>query len=270
MSETTVTEISGALDLKSALLPPSTKDVLGEHLHQKVAEVLKIHFPNSKENYNNVPTVAKVTGMLLERDTSTVKHLLEDSPSLIAGVDQSLRCLDNDTSTHHVDFALNNSHLDYGDIGDLLYERVLQIDSSLAPQITGMLLELDVRTLITLLEDNGKLFASAVHKARAALGSSSSSPPPPVEEIMTLKSSGFSFSDQEEMKKNCDLGSKLSVEEIGSLVYQQAAALYPECASEITGMILEMGPVALQRLVAEERQIKCAVEKAFTAWRDNS
>ena len=43
--------------------------------------------------YDGVPTVSKVTGMLLERPTEAVGRLLGNSDKLLAEVGQSLDCL---------------------------------------------------------------------------------------------------------------------------------------------------------------------------------
>lgn len=141
---------------------PTTKEILGEHLHHKVSFILRTIFPNSRESYENIQTVSKITGMLLERSEEWLKHLLADNDKLLEDVTQSLQCLE-------VNF-LSSQPPSNDDLGDILYERVLEIDSNAAAQITGMLLEMDTVGLINLLSDDAMLLP-AVAKATAALES---------------------------------------------------------------------------------------------------
>ncbi|XP_071948281.1 uncharacterized protein [Antedon mediterranea] len=88
---------------------------------------------------------AKITGMLLELDCDVIEKLLLSNKDLDVAISKAKACLDNNENRSQV--------TDRGkdEIGEELFDKVVEIYPDLAAKITGMLLEMNVESLKVLL-----------------------------------------------------------------------------------------------------------------------
>lgn len=88
----------------------------------------------------------KITGMLLELDEGMIKDLINNSDKLLQAVHKAKSVCDPDPSKYNHD-----------EIGDIIFGVVHKYYPDQAAKISGMLLEMDVNTLVKLLEDRPTL-----------------------------------------------------------------------------------------------------------------
>ncbi|GFN92178.1 polyadenylate-binding protein, cytoplasmic and nuclear [Plakobranchus ocellatus] len=209
-----------------------TKEVLGEHLHHKVSQALSQHGFNPE-----LQLESRVTGILLELPAKELTAMLASSEVLRSGIRRALQALVSvypELEVYVVAFEEQaRVSLSYDDIGAILYDKVSLLEPDLASKITGMLLELDITTLLGLVDDLGSTLPGAVEKAKAAL------------DFLAQHESDFSAAslanhDSSEMANNLRPdGSRTSDnplrEQFGALIFKEVVKDYPNCAANITG-----------------------------------
>ncbi|CAG5132145.1 unnamed protein product [Candidula unifasciata] len=253
---------------------PSTRDVLGAHLHQKVSSSLNGHLTEAKKMVSDECILAdKITGMLLERSLKDILAMLQDDAVLLRNVKVALEVLrkayPEQLQTPTSGRFEERPELSLDGIGEVLFERVCSIEESLAPQITGMILELDVPTLLHIINTDGSLLESAVQKAKEVLLSETfliECPPGP----------HSLFSHPELILKDVSCQSQGEVDDepareiLGEQIYERVRGVHPECASDLTGMILELEPQVIKLLLQDQQQLEVAIAKAYTEWKKHS
>uniref|UniRef100_A0A0B6Y7J9 PABC domain-containing protein n=1 Tax=Arion vulgaris TaxID=1028688 RepID=A0A0B6Y7J9_9EUPU len=240
-------------------LPPLTKDVLGGHLHQKVSEVLSDNLIDGKTSvYSGCSLADKVTGILLERSLKDIHNILQDDRLLLENIRLVLLVLHKEyphlPETLAADNLRKRQILSREEVGEVLFERICNIEESMAPQITGMLLELDLQKLCTLLNEDSLLDA-AVRKSKKALTSAQSS-----------LSSARVESDERRNWKSQVLDHEAEKEYVGQQLYDKILKVHPECASHLTGMILELNLPDLKLLLRNTEQLQTAINRAYKEW----
>ncbi|CAL1541149.1 unnamed protein product [Lymnaea stagnalis] len=252
----------------STASPPSTKEVLGVHLHHKVSQAVEEYFRNSKNLMTDGCSPAdKVTGMLLERSDNDILKMLQDSRFLMDNIEMALTFLYKE-SLLSSDSSESGGKLSYEEIGEILFVKVQKLEKDLAPQITGMLLELDIRTLLQLLSADSLLF-SAVNKAKTTLASTQPTTysgslgflmKMPFFSLLPLNNYVWTRRD------NIMSQNEIERERIGIHVFSEVLKLYQDtdCASKITGMILEMDQSALQEILTNSQSMEAAILKAYS------
>ncbi|BFZ20061.1 hypothetical protein BsWGS_23100 [Bradybaena similaris] len=251
--------------------PPTTRDVLGAHLHQKVSETLSAHLIDAKKTVSDGCVLAdKITGMLLERSLKDIHMMLRDDTLLLKNINMALDVLHEEypdlSQTSAIDRLSQSYRQEFSldEIGEVLFEKVCDIEESLAPQITGMLMELDFQTLLHFIKSDGPLFESAVKKAKGVLSS--------VTSLTECPPSPHSLSPPElTLKDDCshsqgEIERKNARECLGERLYEHVMGIHPECASSLTGMILELELPVVELLLQDKQQLETAIAKAYTEW----
>uniref|UniRef100_A0A3P9JDE0 PABC domain-containing protein n=1 Tax=Oryzias latipes TaxID=8090 RepID=A0A3P9JDE0_ORYLA len=204
-------------------------ETLGEQLYTLI-------YPKHNEE------AGKLTGMLLELPASVLTNMLQDEALLTAAVEKARRALQlvqepSGVTCKHEDDASASSD----SLGEQLFELVDVYNTGHSQKITGMLLEQDKDAVLQLLSDSS-LLEEQVTLALKIL-----------KEQKTEETENGSPSDAEDKDR---LGEKLF-----SLVEE----LDPLHANDITGMLLEMNPAALQQMLADHSMLEVAVKKAQSA-----
>uniref|UniRef100_T1IF76 PABC domain-containing protein n=1 Tax=Rhodnius prolixus TaxID=13249 RepID=T1IF76_RHOPR len=120
------------------------------------------------------------------------------------------------------------------ELGEELFYKVSDIESDLCAKITGMLLELDTNTIKQLLGDE-ELLCKAIIKA---------------------KKEYVEYTNQ--TKKREELGEKLY-----DLVCEK---FRPEIASRLTGMLLELEPDLVQKLLKSPKELEEKLDVAYKTY----
>lgn len=213
---------------------------LGERLHR----VIGPRFPDLG---------VKLTGMLLELPVPVLDQMIHDEELLSAGLEKALSTLQNSTEKCARDkvFCLTSSLFktveddtdsDSTDsLGDQLYDLVDSHRTGHSEQITGMLLELGSNEVKKLVSDP-QLLEQKIHIAREAL-------------------------EQALPPKTCvsDLDCDDVKERLGEKIFEQVEKIDPKNCACITGMLLELDPSAIQKLLTDSLALKGAVERAQAA-----
>eukprot|EP00106_Octopus_bimaculoides_P001663 XP_014769105.1 PREDICTED: uncharacterized protein LOC106868392 [Octopus bimaculoides] len=156
---------------KGTIPPPEQKQMIGETLFPLI--------------HNMYPDKAgKITGMLLELDTSELLHMIKFHESLLAKVEEALTVLQaheakeaatTDIKTIHGQEPLTSSRIgtipppeQKQMIGETLFPLIQNMYPNKAGKITGMLLELDKAELLPLM-DSCELLQAKVEEAMVAL-----------------------------------------------------------------------------------------------------
>ncbi|KAL4617396.1 hypothetical protein GN956_G21424 [Arapaima gigas] len=139
-----------------------SSDSLGEQLY----ELVDIH---------NTGLTEKITGMLLEQKKEEVQKLLSDSALLEERIKVAVKTL-KDENSMEMDVSDQSDPDDTERFGEKLFEAVQKIDGKNCADITGMLLEMDSKTLKQVLCDHAML-EQAVKKAQSVLVSDGSDAP---------------------------------------------------------------------------------------------
>ncbi|PIK45673.1 hypothetical protein BSL78_17470 [Apostichopus japonicus] len=121
---------------------------------EKVAEELFVKVRDFTED-----NAAKITGMILELDSTSVEHLLESPEDLTDAIDKAMKALNDSDHQHKAEKSL---------LAEELYLKVEQRQPDMASEITGMLLEMDTSSLQKLLSEP-VLLDCKVAEAAAAL-----------------------------------------------------------------------------------------------------
>ncbi|XP_013402728.1 uncharacterized protein LOC106168265 [Lingula anatina] len=207
---------------------PKTEEVLAEHLYAKV----RLLCPAYAE---------KVTGMLVESGREGLLLMLNDDAVLQDRIVTALNTIEDyrsDSSCHgEQEPCPKESDQDRDAVGEVLFEKVAEIEPELSAQITGMLLELDVHTLEKLIESSQEL-TIAVDKAKS------------------------------EYLRHCngEMNSATKTrEELGEELFELVVSRHPEKAAKLTGMLLEMPLEELQRVLEESSKLDKAVDLAVKA-----
>ena len=121
----------------NAAAPGEKKQMIGNNLFWKIHAIK--------------PKLAgKITGMLLELDNKILFHLLNDDEALESKINEALMVLE-----HHQ--VIITSQEKKKEIGNKLYSKIVNLEPILAGKITGMLLELENKYLLQLLNNDQAL-----------------------------------------------------------------------------------------------------------------
>ncbi|XP_078687209.1 uncharacterized protein LOC144919600 [Branchiostoma floridae x Branchiostoma belcheri] len=207
--------------------------VLREHLYAAVCTV-------------NPDNADRITEELLEQEDTGVFRLLQDRQLLETAVQEALHRIKGSFKTN---FSFRQSSrsvigssegVDKEDVGNILYEKVEELQPDLCAKITGMLLELPEDTLQTLLADKQAL-QSAVHRA--------------VKAVQGGQQHGAVHESQLDSDK----------QEIGEQLFDIVCERYEEDAPKITGMLLEMETTTLRRLLESPEELNKKINQAYNA-----
>ncbi|XP_042365719.1 uncharacterized protein LOC121960173 [Plectropomus leopardus] len=204
-------------------------ETLGEKLYSLI-------YPKHKE------TAGKLTGMLLELPAAVLSQMLQDEATLTAAVEKALRALQlsqdpsKGTCKDEDDVSVSSDSL-----GEQLFELVDVYNTGHSQKITGMLLEQHKEVVLNLLSDP-KLLEEQVNFA-----------------LKTLKQQDMEETDVSDTSDADD------TERIGEKIFSLVEELDPLHANDITGMLLEMEPAALQQLLSDHGMLELAVQKAQAA-----
>ncbi|XP_074474823.1 uncharacterized protein LOC141757850 isoform X1 [Sebastes fasciatus] len=214
-------------------------ETLGEKLYSLI-------YPKHREH------AGKLTGMLLELPGPVLSQMLQDKATLTAAVEKALRALqlaqEPRYPVHHPEQAglrLKVSSKDEDDVsvssdslGEQLFELVDVYNTGQSQKITGMLLEQHKKAVLNLLSDP-KLLEEQVNFA-----------------LKTLKEQNMEETDISDTSDADD------TERLGEKIFSLVEELDPLHANDITGMLLEMEPAALQQLLSDHNMLEVAVQKA--------
>ncbi|XP_051267827.1 uncharacterized protein LOC127370120 [Dicentrarchus labrax] len=204
-------------------------ETLGEQLYSLI-------YPNHQED------AGKLTGMLLELPGAVLSQMLQDEATLTAAVEKALRALQLAQEPSQVtckdedDVSVSSDSL-----GEQLFELVDVYNTGHSQKITGMLLEQHKEAVLNLLSDP-KLLEEQVNFA-----------------LKTLKEQSMEETDISDSSDADD------TERLGEKLFSLVEELDPLHANDITGMLLEMDPAALQQLLSDHTMLEVAVQKARAA-----
>ncbi|XP_023258435.1 uncharacterized protein LOC111652410 [Seriola lalandi dorsalis] len=203
-------------------------ETLGEQLYSRI-------YPKHKD------TAGKLTGMLLELPGPVLSQMLQDEAMLTAAVEKALRALQLSQEPSRVtcrdedDVSVSSDSL-----GEQLFELVDVYNTGYSQKITGMLLEQHKEAVLNLFSDT-KLLEEQVNLA-----------------VKTLK-------EQNEETDISDSSDADDTEKLGEKLFSLVEEMDPLHANDITGMLLEMDPAALQQLLSDHTMLQVAVQKAQAA-----
>ncbi|XP_070781180.1 uncharacterized protein [Enoplosus armatus] len=204
-------------------------ETLGEKLYTLICS-------KHKEN------AGKLTGMLLELPGPVLNQMLQDEATLTTAVEKALRALQlaqepsKVTCKDEDDVSVSSDSL-----GEQLFELVDVYNTGHSQKITGMLLEQHKEAVLNLLSDP-KLLEEQVNIA-----------------LETLKEQNVEETDISDSSDADD------TERLGEKIFSLVEELDPLHANDITGMLLEMDPAALQQLLSDHTKLEGAVQKAQAA-----
>lgn len=211
-------------------------DVHDEELETLGEQLYTLIYPKHTED------AGKLTGMLLELPGPVLRQLLQDEAKLTAAVEKALRALQlaeessNVTCKEEDDISVSSDSL-----GEQLFDLVNVYNTGHSQKITGMLLEQHKEAVLHLLSDP-KLLEEQVNLA-----------------LTTLKEQRVEETDISDSSDTDDS------ERLGEKLFSLVEELDPLHANDITGMLLEMDPAALQQLLGDHTMLKIAVQKAQAA-----
>ncbi|XP_038589114.1 embryonic polyadenylate-binding protein-like [Micropterus salmoides] len=168
--------------------------------------------------------------------------MLQDEATLTAAVEKALRALQLAQEPSKVrckdedDVSMSSDSL-----GEQLFELVDVYNTGHSQKITGMLLEQRKEAVINLLSDPKQL-EEQVNFA-----------------LKTLKEQNLEETDISDSSDTDD------TERLGEKIFSLVEELDPRHANDITGMLLEMDPTALQQLLSDHTMLEGAVQKAQAA-----
>lgn len=201
-------------------------ETLGEQLYSLI-------YPKHKED------AGKLTGMLLELPCPVLSQMLQDESLLTAAVEKALRALQlahepcKVTCKDEDDVSASSDSL-----GEQLFELVDVYNTGHSQKITGMLLEQHKDAVLNLLSDP-KVLEEQVTLA-----------------LKTLKEQNVEETDISDSSEADD------TEKLGEKLFSLVEEIDPLHANDITGMLLEMEPAALQQLLSDHTKLEVAVQKA--------
>ncbi|XP_070706940.1 uncharacterized protein [Pempheris klunzingeri] len=204
-------------------------EILGEQLYSLI-------YPKHKDK------AGKLTGMLLELPAPVLSQMLQDEATLTAALEKALRALQlaqepsKVTCKDEDDVSVSSDSL-----GEQLFELVDVYNTGHSQKITGMLLEQHKDAVLNLLSEP-ELLEEQVNFA-----------------LKTLKEQNVEETD---ISDTSDADDK---ERLGEKLFSLVEELDPLHANDITGMLLEMDPSALQQLLSDHTMLEVAVQKAQQA-----
>ncbi|KAM9338211.1 uncharacterized protein ABDE67_017771 [Symphorus nematophorus] len=204
-------------------------ETLGEQLYNLI-------HPKHKEK------AGKLTGMLLELPGPVLSQMLQDEATLNTAVEKALRALQLAQEPSKVpckdddDVSVSSDSL-----GEQLFELVDVYNTGHSQKITGMLLEQHKEAVLKLLSDP-KLLEEQVNFA-----------------LKTLEEQCMEETDISDSSDADD------TDRLGEKLFSLVEELDPLHANDITGMLLEMEPAALQQLLSDHTMLEVAVQKAQVA-----
>ncbi|XP_076029706.1 uncharacterized protein LOC143018281 isoform X2 [Oratosquilla oratoria] len=133
-------------------------------------------------------------------------------------------------------------------LGPQLFAAVADIDQELCAQLTGMLLELPLSSLASLLTNRDEL-QKAARKARTEY----------LRFIQEKESYKIEWSDACLSEKK---------ESIGELLYEKLLVDHPTDAAKLTGMLLQMDDQSLVKVMENSEMLKKMVETSLEALRN--
>ncbi|XP_055896776.1 uncharacterized protein LOC106063235 [Biomphalaria glabrata] len=245
---------------------PTTKDVLGEHLFYKVEESLSTYFANYEVLPDGQSSPAeKITGMLLERSIKDVNHMLTDQMFLLDNIHEALVFLIEDKLSDKLLQQKSSKSLSCDELGEILYFKVRKLEGNNASCITGMLLDQDISSLVSLLQDDN-LLKMAVNKAKESLNSHE---PSRLADTNVVDKDNIAFQCPVSNNIDCPVCSQYDVknckESLGLHIFNEVIKVHPDIntASKLTGMILEMDQSSLRNIFSKKHLIQCVIDKAF-------
>ncbi|XP_066294814.1 uncharacterized protein [Branchiostoma lanceolatum] len=197
---------------------------LREHLHAVVCTV-------------NSENAGKITEELLELEETEVFKLLQDRELLKTAVQEALNRIQGQSSKSGTD---TSECVEKEDLGNILYEKVEELQPDLCAKVTGMLLELPEDTLQTLLADKQAL-QTAVHRA--------------VNAVQGGEQQGAVDESQLDPDK----------QELGEQLFDIVCERYEDDAPKITGMLLEIETSTLTRLLESPDDLNHRIDQAYDA-----
>ncbi|XP_008280999.1 uncharacterized protein LOC103357997 [Stegastes partitus] len=204
-------------------------ETLGEQLYSLI-------YPKHKED------AGKLTGMLLELPGPVLSQMLQDESLLTAAVEKALRALQlaqepcKVTCKDEDEVSVSSDSL-----GEQLFELVDVYNTGHSQKITGMLLEQHKDAVLNLLSDP-KVLEEQVTLA-----------------LKTLKEQNVEETDVSDSSETDD------TEKLGEKLFSLVEKMDSLHATDITGMLLEMEPAALQQLLSDHTMLEVAVQKAQAA-----
>ncbi|XP_062410497.1 uncharacterized protein LOC134100991 isoform X2 [Sardina pilchardus] len=135
----------------------ASSDSLGERLY----DLIDLH---------NTGHTHKITGMLLEQNKEAILQILSDPELLEKKINIALKTLleQEEEGTNMIESS--DSEVESESVGEKLFNLVKQIDPTHSADITGMLLEMDSKSLNQVMKDHSMLEV-AVKRAQSALQS---------------------------------------------------------------------------------------------------
>ncbi|XP_040914383.1 uncharacterized protein LOC121195169 [Toxotes jaculatrix] len=200
---------------------------IGEQLYTRI-------YPKHKE------AAGKLTGMLLELPGPVLRQMLQDEAMLTAAVEKALRALQLPQEPRETCKDEDDASVSSDSLGEQLFELVDVYNTGHSQKITGMLLEQHKEAVLNLLSDP-KLLEEQVNHA-----------------LKTLK-------EQNEETDVSDTSDADDTEKLGEKLFSLVEEMDPRHANDITGMLLEMDPAALQQLLSDHTMLEVAVQKAQAA-----
>ncbi|XP_020509018.2 uncharacterized protein [Labrus bergylta] len=214
---------------KSNMAEKEDLETLGEKLYSLI-------YPKHKD------TAGKLTGMLLELPCPVLSRMLQDEATLTKAVEKALRALQLDQEPSNLTCKDEDDVSASSDsLGEQLFELVDVYNTGHSQKITGMLLEQHKEAVLNLLSDP-KLLEEHVNSA-----------------LKTLEEQNVEETDISDLSDTDD------TEKLGEKLFSLVEELDPLHANDITGMLLEMDPAALQQLLSDNTMLKVAVQKAQAA-----
>ncbi|CAL8278527.1 unnamed protein product [Merluccius merluccius] len=184
----------------------------------------------------------KLTGMLLELPGPALSQMLQDEALLAEALEKALRALDKQLESGKTPSSADEDNVSGSSdsLGDQLFELVDIYNTGYSQKITGMLLEQHKDAVLKLFSEP-TLLEEQVNLA-----------------LKTLKEYNVEtcISDSSDTEDTERLGEKL---------FLLVEGLDPVHATDITGMLLEMDPSTLPKLLTNNTTLEMAVRKAQAA-----
>lgn len=198
----------------------------------------------------------KITGMLLEMDLKDVEIIVKNQTALEEKVNEALTALNGQFNKAETTTSSVDEQEDKTLHGEQLYYLISEWFPDDTDKITGMLLELDVTTLNSLLKDPEALKEKATHAADA-LGETNINKGIP----HSLASTSNSI---QECRDNTLSDSEMKPV-LAEQLYNIIEEWYPGKAEQLTGMLMDVDCATLETLVLNEQMLKEKLEGALDA-----
>ncbi|KAJ7378294.1 hypothetical protein OS493_023541 [Desmophyllum pertusum] len=198
----------------------------------------------------------KITGMLLEMDLKDLEIIVKNQTALEEKVNEALTALNGQFSKAETTTSSVDEQEDKTLHGEQLYYLISEWFPDDTDKITGMLLELDVTTLNSLLKDPEALKEKATHAANA------------LSETNINKEIPHSLASTSNSIQECR-DNTLSDSEMKPVLAEQLYNIieewYPGKAEQLTGMLMDVDCATLETLVLNEQMLKEKLEGALDA-----